>query len=320
MFQSSDSRGPIFLIPSATTQSGAAFLFEEATAGMWTLAAGARVDARRTSADANPAIGLSSSRQLSWTEPSGNFGVVFRPVPRLALTANAGAAWRAPTLFELFANGPHLAEARYEIGDAALEAERARNLDFGARWQDDRVHAEVSTFRNLIGNFVYLTPTVEQLQGLRVFRHIQADALLTGGEGSLELAVTPQFLVRGRYDLVRGTNRELGQPLPLMAPTRATGGLEYHFDTGWASNAFVSGEIEHTARQNRPNPLDVVTGAYTLLNFDLGFEQRLFGRSTRIDLGVRNAANTAYRSFLSRYKEFALDPGRNVILRISTDR
>jgi hypothetical protein len=32
---------------------------------------------------------------------------------------------------------------------------------------------------------------------------------------------------------------------------------------------------------------------------------------------VRNATNVSYRSFLSRYKEFALDPGRNVVLRIS---
>jgi hypothetical protein len=35
-------------------------------------------------------------------------------------------------------------------------------------------------------------------------------------------------------------------------------------------------------------------------------------------LAVRNLANTRYRSFLSRYKEFAWHQGRNVILRVST--
>jgi len=34
---------------------------------------------------------------------------------------------------------------------------------------------------------------------------------------------------------------------------------------------------------------------------------------------VRNVGNTAYRSFLSRYKEFALDPGRNLVLRLSLE-
>jgi iron complex outermembrane receptor protein len=71
-------------------------------------------------------------------------------------------------------------------------------------------------------------------------------------------------------------------------------------------------------RQKRPNPLDVVTAGYTLVNLDLGFQHQVFGRSTRIDLGVRNAANRKYRSFLSRYKEFALEPGRNIMLRVST--
>jgi outer membrane receptor protein involved in Fe transport len=320
MYQNNDSRGPIFLIPSATTSSAAAFAFEEATAGMFTFAAGARVDARKTSADANTSIGLNSNKDLTYTEPSGNIGLVFRPARFLSVTSNAGAAWRAPTLFELFANGPHLAEARYEMGDASLKTERARNLDLGLRWESEIVRAEVTGFRNAINDYVYLTPTNTFVGGLRVYRHLQADALLTGGEGAIQVAATPDFLLKGRYDLVRGTNRDLDEPLPLMPPQRGSVGAEYRFRSGWAGNAFISGEVEHTMKQDRPNSQDVVTDGYTLVNFDVGIQQRLFGRAARIDLGLRNITNTSYRDFLSRYKEFALDPGRNIILRISTDR
>jgi hypothetical protein len=35
-------------------------------------------------------------------------------------------------------------------------------------------------------------------------------------------------------------------------------------------------------------------------------------------VALRNALNTRYRNFLSRYKSFALDPGRNLIVRLST--
>ena len=182
------------------------------------------------------------------------------------------------------------------------------------------VRAEVTGFRNAINDYVYLTPTNATQGGLRVYRHLQADALLTGGEGAIQVAATPQLLLKGRYDLVRGTNRELDEPLPLMAPQRGSAGAEYHFTNTWAGNAFISGEVEHTMKQGRPNSQDVVTDGYTLINFDLGFQQRLFGKATRIDLGLRNIANTSYRDFLSRYKEFALNPGRNIILRISTDR
>ena len=34
---------------------------------------------------------------------------------------------------------------------------------------------------------------------------------------------------------------------------------------------------------------------------------------------VRNALDTRYRDFLSRYKAFALNPGRNIVVRLSTD-
>lgn len=63
-------------------------------------------------------------------------------------------------------------------------------------------------------------------------------------------------------------------PARRMAPQRGAAGAEYHFATGWASNALIVGEVEHTAKQDRPNSQDVVTDGPTL-----------------------------------RYKEFALAPG-----------
>ena len=49
-----------------------------------------------------------------------------------------------------------------------------------------------------------------------------------------------------------------------------------------------------------------------------GREITLFGRAMRLDISLRNALNQRYKSFLSRYKEFAFDPGRNLIVRLSS--
>jgi outer membrane receptor protein involved in Fe transport len=38
----------------------------------------------------------------------------------------------------------------------------------------------------------------------------------------------------------------------------------------------------------------------------------------RVDLELRNALDKKYANFLSRYKTYALDPGRNLTLRLST--
>jgi iron complex outermembrane recepter protein len=318
MLQNSDSRGPIVLIPDASIQSAALFAFNEKTFGKLDFAGGLRFDVRNTEARANSALGLSREDQRTWVQPSGNLGVVIHATPELSFVANAGVAWRAPTLFERFANGPHLAEGRYEIGDKSIEPETARNLDIGLRWNSSIASAEIAVFRNKVEDFIYVTPTAEIRNDLRVFRHLHADALLTGAELSAQVFATPDLIFRARHDFVRGTNEETDTPLPLMAPPRTAGGAEYHVRTGSLGDSFVAAEVEHVQKQHRPNELDFVTGAYTLVNFDLGFHYRLLGRAARFDIGVRNAANTRYRSFLSRYKEFALEPGRNIVLRIST--
>ena len=319
MFQGNDSRGPIFLIPDATAQSAAAFLFEEAEIGRLGLALGARFDVRSLSADASSALGLASDDDRDWSEPSANAGLVFHVTPGLSVIGNAGIAWRAPTLFELYANGPHLAEGRFEIGDATLDAEHSRNLDVGLRWHSGRAVIEANAFRNHVDDFMYVSPTPEFRNGLRVFRHFHGDALLTGGELSGELEVAHNLLVRARHDFVRGTNEDTDQRLPLMPPPRTAAGAEYRFSNSTFGDAFVAGEVENVIRQKRPNPLDVVTAGYTLLNFDLGFHYHLLRQDARIDLGIRNAANRRYRDFMSRYKEFALEPGRNVVLKLSTE-
>ena len=320
LYQTNDSHGPIFLVPDATIKSGGLFAFEEATSGPWSFLAGARIDSRHLDADANPSLGMTTDKSRTWTVTSGNAGAVFRPIPTVALAGNFGAAWRAPTLFELYSNGPLLAESRYEIGDPNLKSERALNLDVSARWEGSHARGEIAGFRNDIRDFIFLTPTAEMNQGLRVFRHEQADALLTGGEVSAEVEVVPSLSIRGRHDFVRGTNKDTDQPLPLMAPARSAFGVDFKTVPTWANSFFAGGEVEYVAKQNRPNPQDFVTDSYTLLNFDLGVERNFLGRATRLEVGVRNAANVRYKNFLSRYKEFALEPGRNIIIRLSTDR
>lgn len=320
LYQTNDSRGPIFLVPDATVGSVGAFAFEEATQGDWTFSVGGRVDSRHLTANASSALGLASDNSRSWTVTTGNAGAVFRPLPDVALTTNVGLAWRAPTLFELYSNGPLLTEGRYEIGDPSFASERALNLDLSARWEGTRMRGEITGFRNDIRDFIYLAPTAELRQGLQVFRHKHADALLTGGEVSAEFEVAKPVTLRARHDFVRGTNKGTDEPLPLMAPARSAFGVDFRGNPTWASSFFAGCEAEYVARQNRPNPDDFVTASYTLLNFDIGIERDFLGRGARLEVGVRNATDVRYRSFLSRYKEFALEPGRNIIIRVSTDR
>jgi outer membrane receptor protein involved in Fe transport len=308
--QWNDASGRIALVPDARVASAAAFAFEQLAlaGGRWSLLAGARVDARRLTADADTALGMGAQSRNA-TAWSGDVGVVWRPAADVAASANLGRAWRAPTLFELFANGPHLGEARYERGDATLVPESGRSVDVGVRVGGRRVRAELAAYHHRISNYIYIRPDTVFIDSLRVYQYAQAQAELLGAEASVEAEVVPGFTARARVDGVRGTNRTAHEPLPLVPPLRTGVTL------AWRDALEV--DVDTYARQTRPNPLDIQTAGYTLVHVSAGRAITLFGRPMRLDVAVRNLFNASYRSFLSRYKEFALDPGRNLIVRLS---
>jgi len=318
-YQTSDSRGIIPLVPDARLTAGGLFGFEQMDLGKVSLTAAARGDANSLHADANAELDL-TDQSRNTSAFSGDVGVIVRPVSDLALTANVGRAWRSPTLFELFANGPRLGEARYEIGDPTLDPETSLNLDGSIRWGNQRVRAEIAGFHNRIDDFIYIAPTGEQQGTLQVYRYEHALATLYGGEVSADVDPVRMLTLRARYDMVRGTNEDTDEPLPLMPPPRTTLEAEVHgVALGWADNAHAGLDVEINSKQTHLGAFDTATDGYTLLGLDAGIARRLGSRPIRFDIRVRNLTDKAYKSFLSRYKGFALDPGRNVLLRLSMD-
>jgi len=309
--QTNDASGREPIVPDASTISAAAFALQRWSLanGRWAVLAGLRGDAQRLSAHQNDSLGVAAQDRnaQAW---SGNVGVVFMPASPVSLTLNVGRAWRAPTLFELFANGPHIGEARYELGDSALKPEVGGDVDLGLRWNDRRVRFEISAYYNKLSDFIYVTPTAAFIDSLRVYQYTQAEAEMLGAEASVEAEIARGFVARGRLEAVGGTNLAAHEPLPLLPPRRAA------VSVAWRDRLSV--EVDNYATPTRLNPLDVPTEGYTLLNLGGGTDLRLFGRDMRLDISLRNALDERYKSFLSRYKEFAYDPGRNLIIRLSS--
>jgi len=311
--QGNEASGREPIVPNANVLSSAAFAFERWTpgSGRWTLLVGLRADARRLHADRDDSRGVVAQERNSqaW---SGNAGIVFTPVPGggLSVSLNVGRAWRAPTLFELFANGPHIGEARYELGDSTMKPEASRGVDLGVRWSGRHARLQLAAYHNRMSDYIYITPTALVIDSLPVYQYRQAEAEMLGGEAVVEAEIGQGLVARSRVEVVRGTNLAAHEPLPLLPPLRAAVGLR------WRDRFDV--DVDAYERPRRINPLDIPTPGYALLNIDGGADVRLFGRAMRLDITLRNALNQRYRSFLSRYKGFAFDPGRNLIVRLSS--
>ena len=87
---------------------------------------------------------------------------------------------------------------------------------------------------------------------------------------------------------------------------------------GGLESSYLSLGGESNARQNRLDPEDFAPPGYTLANVAAGVVVPLGGRSVAVDAQVKNLFNKEYANFLSRYKTYALDPGRNFIVRVTT--
>src|SRR2546422_4837020 len=257
--QTNDASGREPIVPDATTVSGAAFVFDQWNpgSGRWTLLAGLRADARRLHADRDDSLGVVAQDRNSqaW---SGNAGVVFTAAAGLSLSLNLGRAWRAPTLFELFANGPHIGEARYELGDSTMKPEASRGVDLGVRWSGRHARLQLAAYHNRMSDYIYITPTVLVIDSLPVYQYRQAEAEMFGRETGLEAEIGRGLVARSRVEAVRGTNLTSHEPLPLLPPVRAAVGF------GWRDRFTV--DVDAYDRPRRLNSLDVPTAGYALLH------------------------------------------------------
>ena len=196
--------------------------------------------------------------------------------------------------------------------------------DLSVRWQAPRFRGEVALFRNGMDGYIQLAPSDEYRpsgggDSLQVYRYEQTDAVLWGGELRAEYEVVPGFTLRGRCETVRGDDTRAEAPLPLVPPLRAVAGAEVRWAAhGRMQDASLGTDVEMVGEQTRTGRFETPTASYALWHLEGGIEWTWYGRAVAVDLQLRNVLDTSYREHLSRYKEFALDPGRNLLMRVST--
>lgn len=305
-----DISGEETLVPGSRTANVALYGFEQIDLGRVQLSTGLRIDRRTLDNDASDALDLAAA-SLDWTAVTGSAGLLYRLGEPMALVLNVGRGFRAPSAFELFARGVHEGTQRFEIGDPSLETERSLNVDLAVRLQNATLRGEVGVFRNRIDGYIHPDPTneIDAESGLQVYRIRQGEALLQGVEAVLEWHATPALHLRGGVDHTWGENRTTGLPLPFIAPLRIQGSVRMELPTGeLATNAWFELGVERNTTQTRRDPDDIATDGYTLTRLGLGGEVA----GLELTLQVDNLFDVRYRSFLSRYKAYADEMGRNV--------
>lgn len=314
-----ENRGTKTLIPSSASGNAAVFAFEQADFGRWRATFGARYDYRTLETSGNSEIEVPAQRH-TFNAVTGSAGLLYRATNAVGLVMNVARGFRAPAAPDLFANGFHEGTRAFERGNPGLKVETSLNSEAGVRVTRPNLTAEATAFLNQVDDYIYLRPFGTGARAFDSLQVVQGDARLMGAEARVAFQPVRFLTLQASGDFVHGQNITAGVPLTFIPPLRLVYGvrLEEPGSSDRVSTRYVSVSAETNARQSRLDPSDVGPDGYTLASLGAGVTRATRSGAFTLDVSVRNLFDTSYRSFMSRYKEYAFGPGRAVMLRMST--
>ena len=107
----------------------------------------------------------SADNSESFTSASLSSGAVYQLDPVWSLAANLAYTERAPTFYELYANGAHVATGAFEVGDPNLNKEKAVSTDLALRFDNGTHKGSVGVFYSHFRNYIGLIGTGNLREG-----------------------------------------------------------------------------------------------------------------------------------------------------------
>ncbi len=310
------------LVPGTKTRSNALFLIEQFKSGPWSLQAGARAERVSVASTGGDEERFGDPVTRRFSPKSLSLSGAYELGQGFSLSSNLSSSQRAPTFYELFANGVHVASGAFEVGDVNLGLERAKAVDLGLHWKQGEAKWSLQVYQTRFSNYIALDASGRSVE-------------LVGEDGGTE--TVPEYLYRGvrarmhgielegrqplpavagwgltlgtTLDLVRGTNRDTGEPLPRLAPVRAS--LSIQAERGpW----LIQAELRGARRQDRVPALDTPTAGYGILRLNIARHFDIGNLDAMWYLKLDNLANKlAYNaSSVQTIRELTPLPGRSV--------
>lgn len=282
-FEQSDfaAIGDEAFVPANETDTFGLYYLGKTSIATFDLEYGARFDSSEVSAQSTGVNGSTGAI----TAGAGFVGPAFnRDFDGLSLSAGIGwqvaDEWRlgatlsrserAPSSFELLADGLHIATDAYEKGNPNLSEERSTNLELTTTWSRKVTKVKTSAFytdfSNYIGQFqrqgVNSTVVVDG-EAVPVYDFQQVPAKFYGLE--LEASTRTQWAAWQlspalAVDWVRAKRTDTNDNIPRQTPLRATAKVSFEH-SGWS----IEPALQYVAR-SKPGIDETRTPSYTMLN------------------------------------------------------
>ena len=320
-FQKNENEGGRILIPDADINeiSFAGYLKQKFNPLL--LEGGIRYDSKKINTaemGIKDSMSYFSKSDLSYNVLNGAVGASLNVAENFTFKLNFATGYRAPDLAELKSNGVHEGTIRYEIGNPTMKSEQNFEEDFGITYNSQNVFVQLSAFNNHINNYIYLSATQDLFKNFQVYRFIQSDVNLRGGEVSVKLRPVNWMDINASYSTVIAKKNDASY-VPFMPADKIISGVT--FNSGdWKSlkDIFFSLKIRSYLEQKRLGENETKTPGYILLDAGLGTTIYWNKLPIELALNVTNLLDKLYTDHLSLLKPLHVyNMGRNISLSVN---
>lgn len=227
--------------------------------------------------------------------------------------------WRAPWVNELYSQGVHHGSAAFELGNKFLNKEVSYRAEAEWQYEHRNLKMYVSPYINYYADFINLTPMSAPVLTIRGafpgYEYLQDDALFAGADVNLKWIIGQHWQWNSRFSYIYAGYTGSGRYPAFIPPARMT------HDLAWNTGRFhIRLKGEYVFRQKYFNPgsdLLPPPSAYFLADAEAGIRDPRASDRYDVMVGVNNAFNRRYRSYLDRFRYFSDMPGRNIYIRLN---
>ncbi len=319
-----DAIGHEAFLPNSKTNSQSLYVYEELPLNQHKMTFGLRhgkheVESKGGGEDAQ--FGNPSRKKFNTNNAA--IGGLYALNEQWSLSGNLSHNERAPSYFELFANGVHTATGTYQEGQSDLKKEKSNGLDGQIRWKSGQDSLTFGAYFNKFSNFIGLLSTntgatfhEEEVTYVThktsIFSGIKAEFKGVELEGKTMLTDYVQFNVRGDY--VDAKDKTNGGYVPRISPLKLGAGLKYEFDRFGARldvlHAFKQDRV--ATNYNYERGKELMTDAYTNVSM-----MATYKLPTQLNLEAFTRANNLLdqeiREHTSFLKDIAPMGGRSIM-------
>ncbi len=240
---------------------------------------------------------------------SADISIIKEILSGLYIGVELSRTMRAPTIEELYSEGPHLAAYSFEVGNPDLNAESGWTSEFLAFFKNKNIFASLNLFWYEMQNYILPRNTgdTNYAQLLPIYATFNLPARILGIETRFDWQILSFVSFNSSLSFTYGEQLNQKIPLARIPPLKLVNELQTRF-----KNHRLSIYNEIGSSQRRVDIYEEITPGYNIYSTSYQYLFEIGKTVHSINLSIENIFNIKYFNHLSRIKSIFPEPARNI--------